>query len=58
MESEKTVLDSRAFGLSCGFLWAGAVVLLGITARVGRGRRWQRLLAHVYRGYDESLSLD
>ena len=51
-----TKLDSRAFGLACGLLWSGAVVLLGITARIGWGDRWQRLLADVYRGYDESAS--
>lgn len=48
-------LDTRAFGLACGLLWSGGVVLLGLTARVGWGRRWQRLLADVYRGYDESV---
>lgn len=49
-------LDSRALGLACGLLWSGGVVVLGITARVGWGDRWQRLLADVYRGYDESAS--
>jgi len=47
-------LDARAFGLAFGVLWAGAVVALGVAARVGWGRRWQRLLADVYRGYDET----
>ncbi|WP_440991795.1 bacteriophage holin [Haloarchaeobius baliensis] len=51
-----TRLDSSAFGLACGLLWSAAVVLLGITARIGWGRRWERLLADVYRGYDESGS--
>jgi len=51
-----TRLDSAAFGLACGLLWAGGVVVLGITARIGWGDRWQRLLADVYRGYDESAS--
>lgn len=48
-------LDSRAFALACGLLWSGAVVALGIVARVGWGRRWERLLADVYRGYSESV---
>ena len=56
MASETMKFDSRAFGLACGLLWSGAVVLLGITARIGWGQRWQRLLADVYRGYDESTS--
>ncbi|MFB6073418.1 MAG: bacteriophage holin [Haloarculaceae archaeon] len=56
MASETPSLDSRAFGVACALLWSGAVVVLGITARIGWGRRWQRLLADVYRGYDESLS--
>ena len=34
----------------------GAVVILGITARFGWGKRWQRLLADVYWGYDETTS--
>lgn len=52
----ETRLDSRAFGLACGLLWAGAVVVLGVTARFGWGRRWERLLADVYRGYDETTA--
>lgn len=55
-EGETTRLDSRAFGLACGLLWSGAVVVLGVVARFGWGQRWQRLLADVYRGYDESVS--
>ena len=55
MTATQYQLDSRAFGLACGLLWSGAVVLLGITARVGWGQRWRRLLADVYRGYDESI---
>ena len=54
METETTILDSRSFGLACALLWSGAVVVLGVTARFGWGRRWERLLADVYRGYDES----
>lgn len=54
MVSERTGLDSRAFGLACGVLWSSAVVLLGLTARVGWGRRWERLLADVYLGYNET----
>jgi hypothetical protein len=56
METESAQFDARAFGFACGVLWAGAVVVLGITSRFGWGRRWQRLLADVYRGYDESVS--
>ena len=56
MTTETTELDVRGFGLACGLLWSGAVVILGITARFGWGKRWQRLLADVYRGYDESTS--
>ncbi|WP_435344842.1 bacteriophage holin [Haloarchaeobius sp. HRN-SO-5] len=54
--TETSKLDTSAFGLACGLLWSGAVVVLGITARFGWGKRWQRLLADVYRGYDESAS--
>ncbi|MFB6108436.1 MAG: bacteriophage holin [Haloplanus sp.] len=56
MATETTSLDARAFGLACGLLWAGGVFVLGLTARVGWGKRWQRLLADVYRGYDETPS--
>ncbi|MDS0282703.1 bacteriophage holin [Haloarcula onubensis] len=56
MDTETAPLDVRAFGLACGVLWAGAVVVLGLTARIGWGRRWERLLADVYRGYDETAS--
>jgi hypothetical protein len=56
MATETTELNARAFGLACASLWSGAVVVLGITARFGWGRRWQRLLADVYKGYDESVS--
>jgi hypothetical protein len=56
MATETAKFDSRAFGLACALLWAGAVVALGITARFGWGRRWQRLLADVYEGYDETAT--
>lgn len=56
MSSDTMPFDSRAFGLACAILWSGAVVLLGILARVGWGRRWERMLADVYRGYNESPS--
>jgi hypothetical protein len=49
-------LDARAFGLACGLLWAAGVAFLSLTARVGWGRRWERLLSDVYRGYDETAS--
>ena len=56
MTTKSTALDVRAFGLACGLLWAGGVVVLGLVARVGWGRRWERLLADVYRGYDETAT--
>lgn len=55
MATGSAELDSTAFGLACGLLWSGAVALLGVTARVGWGRRWERLLADVYRGYSETF---
>lgn len=55
MTTEPRPIDARAFALACGLLWSGLVVLLGLGARLGWGRRWQRLLADVYRGYDASL---
>ncbi|WP_435158333.1 bacteriophage holin [Haladaptatus sp. DFWS20] len=54
--SETLRLDSWAFGWACGLLWAGSVVVLGLTARVGWGKRWERLLADVYRGYNETTA--
>ncbi|WP_458190425.1 bacteriophage holin [Haladaptatus sp. NG-WS-4] len=56
MTSETSRLDPWAFGVACGMLWAGAVVVLGLTARIGWGKRWERLLADVYRGYNETIS--
>ncbi|MFC6977210.1 bacteriophage holin [Halomicroarcula sp. GCM10025709] len=56
MSSETAPLDVRAFGIACGLLWAGGVVALGLTARVGWGQRWEQLLADVYRGYDETAT--
>jgi len=54
MASGTSRLDSEALGLACGLLWAGGVATLGLMARVGWGKRWERLLADVYRGYDET----
>jgi len=48
-------IDRTALGLTAAIVWAGAVVVLGITSRIGWGDRWRRLLADVYVGYDESL---
>lgn len=56
MNREARSLDTRAFGLACALLWSGAVIVLEITARFGWGKRWQRLLADVYRGYDGTVS--
>jgi hypothetical protein len=47
-------LDSEAFALACGLLWACGVVGLGLMARFGWGERWERLLADVYKGYGET----
>ncbi len=57
MASETSRLDPWAFGLACGLLWAGAVAVLGLTARIGWGKRWERLLADVYRGYNETVPI-
>ncbi|MFB6164364.1 MAG: bacteriophage holin [Haloarculaceae archaeon] len=54
--AETKPLDSRAFGVALGLLWAGGVAALGVMARFGWGERWQQLLGDVYVGYDESLS--
>jgi len=51
-----TRLDARAFGLACGLLWSAGVVGIGLLARIGWGRRWERLLADAYRGYDETTT--
>lgn len=56
MMTDSMALDTAAFGLACGLLWSGAVAALGITARFGWGKRWERLLADFYRGYNETTS--
>jgi len=56
MATETVRLDSHAFGAACALCWSGAVVFLGLTARFGWGRRWERLLSDLYRGYNESAS--
>jgi hypothetical protein len=45
-------VDGQALGVAMGVLWSGAVVVLGITARLGWGDEWRELLADVYLGYD------
>ncbi|WP_254531571.1 bacteriophage holin [Natrinema gelatinilyticum] len=52
---ESTPLEPEALGLACGLFWASGVALLGVTARFGWGKRWERLLADMYRGFSESL---
>jgi hypothetical protein len=47
-------VDGRALGVAMGLLWSGAIVVLGITARVGWGDDWRELLADVYLGYDST----
>lgn len=54
--SESSRLDPNAFGLACGIFWAGAVAAIGLTARVGWGKRWEELLADMYRGFNETRS--
>jgi hypothetical protein len=47
-------VDGKALGKAMGMLWAGAVLLLGLTARHGWGSEWQDLLSDVYLGYDST----
>lgn len=47
-------VDGTALGNAMGLLWAGAVVVLGLTARRGWGDEWRDLLADVYLGYDST----
>ena len=56
MQTRSRALDARAFGLACAVLWSVAVVSIGLAARIGWGRRWEGLLADLYRGYDESAT--
>jgi len=53
---ESSQLDPNALGLACGIFWAGAVAAIGVTARVGWGKRWEQLLADMYRGFSETRS--
>ncbi|MFB6354261.1 MAG: bacteriophage holin [Halobacteriales archaeon] len=48
-------VDRRALGIAVAAVWAGYVAVLGAMARSGWGERCQRLLADVYRGYDDSV---
>lgn len=47
-------VDGEALGKAMGLLWAGAVLVLGLTARQGWGEEWQDLLSDVYLGYDST----
>lgn len=47
-------VDGKALGKAMGLLCAGAVVVLGVTARRGWGGEWQDLLSDVYLGYDST----
>jgi len=49
-------VDGTALGKAMGVLWAGAVVVLGLTARAGWGDEWRDLLSDVYLGYDSTSS--
>ena len=55
-DSSETRVDGKALGRAVGLLWAGAVVVLGITARLGWGDEWRDLLSDVYLGYDSTPS--
>jgi len=48
-------VDGKALGKAMGSLWAGAVVVLGLTARQGWGDEWRDLLSDVYLGYDSTM---
>jgi hypothetical protein len=47
---------ARAPGKAIGLLWAGAVVILGVTVRQGWGDEWRNLLSDVYLGYDSTIN--
>jgi hypothetical protein len=47
-------VNGTALGNAMGLLWAGAVVVLGLTARRSWGYEWRDLLADVYLGYDST----
>ncbi|MEF8807917.1 bacteriophage holin [Natronomonas sp.] len=47
-------VDGKALGKAMGLLWAGAVVVLGLTACRGWGEEWRDLLSDVYLGYDST----
>lgn len=47
-------VDGKALGKAMGSLWAGVVIVLGLTARRGWGDEWRDLLSDVYLGYDST----
>ena len=53
-ESSETRVDETALGSAVGVLWAGGVVVLGLTARLGWGDKWRDMLSDVYIGYDST----
>lgn len=53
-DSSTRRVDGKALGKAMGLLWAGAVVVLGATARSGWGDEWRELLSDVYLGYDST----
>ncbi|MBT5237467.1 bacteriophage holin [Candidatus Peregrinibacteria bacterium] len=48
-------LDAKALGLSCGIIWALALLILGITAMNGFGSEFVSLLGSMYVGYEATL---
>ncbi|HUX46228.1 MAG TPA: bacteriophage holin [Terracidiphilus sp.] len=52
-------LNSRAFGLACGILWGGALLVVGLVNLVwsGYGQRFLEDVASFYPGYDATQSI-
>lgn len=44
-------IDTRAFALTAGIIWATAVAFLELAAGTEYGERWRLLLADLYPGY-------
>lgn len=54
VESNAHGVDRAALARAAGVLWAGVVLGLGLTARIGWGDEWRDLLADLYVGYDST----
>lgn len=49
-------LNVKAFGLACGILWGGAMVVVGLIDTVSTwGDAWGALMATVYLGYQPTV---